>query len=258
MIVLSDHGHITAHTPVSVADRLTRAGFSTGTAPDTNIDLVVVPGQVGALYLTSRTVANVSRLVDALTCEPWVGSIFTKGRNEVEGIAAGSLATSLVGADHERAPDVYFTFRADDSIDPFGLAGGTFYDNRRRPGLGVHGGLHPKELAAVGIVAGSAFRGSGLTSAVPSSICDIAPTLLHLLRIGQAPSMTGRILRETFADEGRPLPDHFEPVSESFETGLGHYRQILRRTRLDRSLYLDGADVFDTGQSEKSIEKEFA
>jgi hypothetical protein len=165
--------------------------------------------------------------------------VFTAPKNEVEGIAPGSFGSHLVFADHERAPDVYFAFRADDGVDQFSLAGGTFYDNNRPPGLGLHGGLHPKELTAVGIVAGSAFRGPDLVSRMPSGICDFAPTILHLFGIARPATMTGRLLREALGERvAAGMPD--VPKLEMFEAGLGSYTQVLRRVRLGSTSYVDG------------------
>ncbi|WP_348626655.1 alkaline phosphatase family protein [Mesorhizobium loti] len=241
IIIASDHGHITAHSRVSVIEELKADGFNPGPAPDTDVDLVVVPGQVGALYLTDRSENNLGRVVEALTERPWCGPIFTAPRNAVEGIAPGSFASSLIFADHERAPDVYFSFRADDIVDEFGLVGRTWYDNARRPGLGVHGGLHPKELAAVGIVAGAAFRDRGQNSDIPSGICDFAPTVLHLLGVPIPVSMTGRVLREVLQNAADLPAIRLEP--EVFETGLNGYRQILRRICVEQTTYLEGGSA---------------
>jgi hypothetical protein len=243
IIVLSDHGHITAHTRVSVAGSLRVAGFTPAATPEAGVDVVVVPGQVGALYLTDRSPTQLTKLVEALIEQPWVGPIFTTGKNEVEGVAPGSLASEMVFVDHARAPDVYFAFRADDSVDEFGLIGGTFYDNDRRPGLGVHGGLHPKELASVGIVAGSAFRSGGHVSSVPTGICDIAPTILSLVGMPIPDNMTGRVLAEVLSEDhvgvfGGELPE--VGTTRIFEAGLNNYSQRLQRTSVGGTLYLDG------------------
>ncbi|QRM32800.1 alkaline phosphatase family protein [Microvirga sp. VF16] len=236
IMAISDHGHITGHTRVSVADSLREAGFRPGIAPASDVDVVVVPGQVGALYLADPTDNQVARLVAAITHEPWCGPVFTRTKNEAEGIAPGSLGHHLVFADHACAPDVSFCFRADDGIDPFGLIGGTFYDNDGRTGLGVHGGLHPNELAALGIVAGSAFPARGAVSSVPSGICDLAPTMLHLLGIAQPQSMSGRVLYEVL--ERQPKAPHI--CSETFEARLGSFRQVLRRVRVGDTTYIEG------------------
>ncbi|WP_457814298.1 alkaline phosphatase family protein (plasmid) [Sinorhizobium meliloti] len=253
LILASDHGHITAHTRVSVMDDLRAAGFAPGRAPEPDVDVVVVPGQVGALYLRDRSVDQVSRLVEAMMDQPWCGPIFTSPRNEVEGIAPGSFASRLVLCDHDRAPDVYFAFRADDGIDQFGLGGGAFYDNDRIAGLGVHGGLHAKELAAVGLVAGSHFRGDGSVSAIPSGICDLAPTILHGLGLAVPSTMTGRVLREVFAGATQNNSEpHVE--TEEFEAGLGSFRQTLQRNVIDGTVYLAGGTASNDATATRKLE----
>ncbi|MET4019733.1 hypothetical protein ABIB73_005284 [Bradyrhizobium sp. F1.4.3] len=206
LFALADHGHIAGHTRISVAGSLPAAGFSPGTAPGPGVDVVVVSGQVGALYLDEMDEATLVRLVASLTAEPWCGPIFTRA-DEVNGIASGSLSKRLVFADHIQAPDAAFSFRTDDSDDAFGLEGGTFYDNDRRTGLGLHGGLHPKELAAVGIA----------SSSLPSGICDIAPTILHLLGVSATPTMSGRVLHEALA----LAPNLITRARKSLRPGLG-------------------------------------
>ncbi|RUV11749.1 alkaline phosphatase family protein, partial [Mesorhizobium sp. M5C.F.Ca.IN.020.32.2.1] len=236
VIAVSDHGHITGHTRISVADNLRDAGFRPGTAPAPEVDVVVVPGQVGALYCAEPTDEQIARLAATITEHPWCGPVFTRARNEVDGIAPGSLGNHLVFADHERAPDVSFSFRADDGVDPFGLIGGTFYDNDRRTGLGVHGGLHPRELAAVGILAGSAFPAASSISNVPSGICDFVPTILHLLEIGRPKTMSGRVLHEVFRDPAKP---NVQIRREAIEAGLGGFRQVLNRAHIGASTYIE-------------------
>lgn len=236
IIAVSDHGHITGHTRVSVTDSLRDAGFRPGVAPMRDVDVVVVPGQVGALYLAEPTDEQIARLVATIVGQPWCGPVFTRARNEIDGIAPGSLGNHLVFTDHARAPDVSFSFRADDSVDPFGLIGGTFYGNDRRAGLGVHGGLHPKELAALGIVAGSAFPAHGSVSTVPSGICDFAPTILHLLKVGRPKTMSGRVLREVLENGKDAGP---EILREAFESGIGRFRQTLERVHVGTTIYIE-------------------
>ncbi|MGH0348099.1 alkaline phosphatase family protein [Sinorhizobium meliloti] len=240
IIAISDHGHITGHSRVSVINSLQEAGFRPGTAPAHNVDVVVVPGQVGALYLAEPSDQKIARLVATITSQPWCGPVFTRANNETAGIAPGSLGNHLVFADHPRAPDVSFSFRADDSVDPFGLTGGTFYDNDRPEGLGVHGGLHPKELAALGIVAGSAFSAPGSVCGIPSGICDLAPTILHLLRIAPPDAMSGRVLHEVLGHAPRAIPD---VRNEAFEARLGSFQQVLRRVQVGRATYVEGAVI---------------
>lgn len=240
LIAMSDHGHITGHTRVAVIDSLRDAGFRAGTAPGPGVDVIVIPGQVGALYLSEPGDEQIARLVAAITSQPWCGPVFTRAKNDVEGIAQGSLGHHLVLADHMRAPDVSFAFRADDRVDPFGLVGGTFYDSELSKNLGVHGGLHRKELAALGIVAGSAFPASGTISTLPSGICDFAPTILHILGITGPGTMSGRVLHEVLAGGSETKPSI---RNEVFEAKLGSFRQVLRRTVIGNTTYIDAGSA---------------
>lgn len=234
----SDHGHITAHTRVSVRDALDGAGFRTGTAPGPDIDAVIVPGQVGAIYLTDRSDATIAKAAASLMDTDWCGPIVTRGRNTVDGVAPGTFAHGLVMAQHERAPDISFCFRSDDRIDAYGLAGGTFYDSALSEGLGVHGGLHPKELGSLAIAAGSAIKANAV-SHLPSGVTDIAPTMLHLIGLSCAPTMTGRVLDEALDGAGHRTTAQ-QPKTEMFETGTPAFRQSLTRVRYGGSTYLTG------------------
>lgn len=241
IMAISDHGHVTGHTRVSVIDSLNDAGFKAAAGPAPGVDVIVVPGQVGALYLSDPDERSISRLVATIINQPWCGPVFTRAKNEIEGMAPGSLANHLVFIDHSRLPDVSFAFRPDDRLDPFGLVGGTFYENSRRPGLGVHGGLHPKELAALGILAGSHFPASGSVSTVPTGICDLVPTILYLLDISRPGSMTGRVLHEVL----QPTANTADPKirHEAFDAKLGSFRQILRRVQVDTAFYIESGVV---------------
>jgi arylsulfatase A-like enzyme len=105
-----------------------------------------------------------------------------------------------------------------------------------RSGGGIHGGLHPKELHSVCLVSGSLFD-SASSVETHSGIVDVAPTILHGLGIPAPQTMEGRVLREAFANGAIEPPDS---VPETFEAGAGPYRQVLHRTKLGDSCYLDG------------------
>lgn len=236
IFVTSDHGHITGHARVSVLDTLREAGFTASYQPDGTSAVLVVPGQVGALYLADPTDQQIAKVTAAIASQSWCGPIFTRSKSDIEGVAPGSLPQHLVLADHHRSPDISFAFRADDGIDPFGLVGRTYYDNHRRAGLGLHGGLHPKEMATVGIVAGSAFPAKGHVSPVPSGVCDFAPTIMHLLGLEAPSSMPGRILSEAIEQDSR-IQLHVR--SEVFTAGIGTFRQELRRVYVNASIYVE-------------------
>ncbi|OCK60065.1 nucleotide pyrophosphatase/phosphodiesterase family protein [Bradyrhizobium sp. LMTR 3] len=236
LVALSDHGHVTVHAHADVQGTLKAAGFRCGPAPGQDVDAVLVPGHVGAIYLADPSVSNIRRAVAAMTEAPWCGPIFTAGHNELDGVAPGSFARQLVMMDHVRSGDILFSYRADDQLDPFGLVGRS-WSNDAPIGLGVHGGLHPREMASFGILAGPAFRSDSI-SEIASGLCDIAPTILHLLGIAAPNGMEGRVLTETFAAAAGVAPASI--VETVHEASTSAYRQTLRRVQVGMATYIEG------------------
>lgn len=157
LMTASDHGHVTVHSRANVAEVLAAVGLRCGSTAGPDIDAVLVPGQAGAVYLREPSDETVRRAVAAMTEAPWCGPIFTAARTETEGIAPGSFARHLAFAEHAHAADIMFSYRSDDRADPFGLTGGTWSPDWPL-GFGVHGGLHGKEMAPVGMLAGRPSR----------------------------------------------------------------------------------------------------
>lgn len=235
LIVASDHGHVTAHAQADLLDTLKATGMRCGQVPGPGIDAVVISGQVGAIYLMEPSDRAISRLVAAMMERPWCGPVFTAAKSGDDGIAPGSLARHLVFADHPRSADILFSFRGDDGLDPFGFPGRCWSPNSP-VGLGVHGGLHAKEMSSLGILAGPLFR-CGVESHVPSGICDFAPTVLSLLGISRPSTMTGRVLAEALIF-GAEDPPAIEMVHKA---RAGGYRQDLRRVQVGATIYVDSA-----------------
>ncbi len=162
--------------------------------------------------------------------------VFSAGRNEVEGVVPGSFAKQLVMVDHPRSPDIYYILRTADEPNEYGYVGTCFFDGRAPVGGGVHGGLHPNEMHSLCVTSGSLFD-EAKAAETHAGIVDIAPTILHGLGIAAPQTMDGRVLHEAFAKASSEPPDS---VPEKFETGVGPYQQVLHRTRVGESCYLDG------------------
>jgi hypothetical protein len=139
-------------------------------------------------------------------------------------------------ADHPRSPDIYYILRTSDEPNEHGYIGTCHFDSGLPVGAGIHGGMHRKELHSVCLTSGSLF-GEARRIEGHSGIVDIAPTILHGLAIAAPRTMDGRVLHEAFANGSSDLPD---AVPEKYETGAGHFHQVLQRTRTGDSCYLDG------------------
>ncbi|WP_407185246.1 alkaline phosphatase family protein [Bradyrhizobium centrosematis] len=237
LMVASDHGQVTVHAQADLFDTLKATGVRCGQVPGPGIEAVVLSGQVGAIYLSEPSDRAICRTVAAMMERPWCGPVLTAARCGEDGIAPGSLARHLVFADHPRSADILFSYRADDGLDPFGFPGHCWSPNWP-VGLGVHGGLHPKEMSSLAILAGPLIR-SGVESHVPSNICDFAPTVLSLLGISRPSTMSGRVLAEALIF-GAKDPQTIETVHTA---RAGGYRQELRRVQVGSTIYVDSASV---------------
>ncbi|MDX2315355.1 MAG: alkaline phosphatase family protein [Gammaproteobacteria bacterium] len=236
IIAISDHAHITQKTQVNMQDLLRDAGFNVDDNLADGADLALVPGYSGRIWLRDNDAGRTQVVAQALMEMDCCGMVFTAGRDDIEGIVPGSFSRSLVMADHPRSPDIYYILRTDDENDSNGFMGTCYFDTGLPVGGGIHGGLHHKELNPLCAATGSLF-GEGVAVETHSGIVDIAPTILHGLGISPPATMEGRVLHEAFADN-RGTPE--ASVAETFETGTGHYEQVLRRSRVGDACYLDG------------------
>jgi len=236
IVVISDHGHITQKTRVATGDLLRDAGFKVDDHLQDGADLGLIAAYGGRIWVRDKDPDLIRAIGRALTEMDACGMVFSAGRNAVEGIVPGSFSKQLVMADHRRSPDIYYILRTDDEPDAHGLIGTCYFDGRLPVGAGIHGGLHRNELNSVCVASGSLFDEATNVQA-HSGIVDIAPTILHGLGIAAPRTMDGRVLHEAFADGASDTP---EPMPETYETGVGHYQQVLHRTRIGESRYLDG------------------
>ena len=84
------------------------------------------------------------------------------------------------------------------------------------------------------MASGSHFK-ARVRSPIPSGIVDIAPTILNALGIPRPETMTGRVLEEAIALSTASV----NPTVDSFDVGVGRYRQHLRRSNVNGSVYLE-------------------
>lgn len=239
IITISDHGQITARKRLDIVAALCSAGFRAGSALSPDVDFVCVASGSGNIFVRDGNMPLLRTMVDWLREQPWIGTLFTTGRNEVEGIIPGTFAHDLVGNAHNRTPYLLYTLKTDDAPNAFGAPGSCYYwmDGIPEGRGGVHGGLHPLELHNFMAAGGSIYRPSAACSN-PSGIVDIAPTILHALGLDQPASMHGRVLFEALQSAEADTP---ATASETFITGHGSYSQSLSRACTVGVAYLNGA-----------------
>ena len=231
LLVVSDHGHVRQRHKVNVLQELAAAtGLAIAEQPDADGDALLDASYLCALSV--RDPARTRRFAEALQAQPWLGTLLARRELDVP----GALPHDLALVDHPRAPDLFFTLRNAEEADDGGRLGICWYDGDLEEGAGNHGGLNPRELASLGIAAGTSFL-EGVTSTVPSGVVDWAPTILAGLGLPRPATMQGRVLREALRRGGAPGAVE----EESFSAAANGYSQELKRWRVDGTTYLQGA-----------------
>jgi hypothetical protein len=226
---LSDHGHVSlSGEPLRLEERLDHAGFVVGAAGEAEVSVYGDLG--GGIYVRDRDPAIVSRLLVWLQQQSWCGALSVRNPQELP----GTLGHGILGIEHPRAADIVFDFLSDSGTGEFGISGRCRHDSDLPLGGGLHGGLHRLELANLLVLSGPGIK-SKYVSSYPAGICDVRPTVLHLLGIVDSGAQ-GRVLVEALT--GHPPPSEV-PVAERVSVSAGGYRQHLIAHRLGAQRYLD-------------------
>jgi predicted AlkP superfamily pyrophosphatase or phosphodiesterase len=237
LLALSDHGHVTVRDKVAVNEVVSADVTPAGRGYYAE-QVAVVPGLTGEIHVHNHDPKLVSRIAQWMMSQPWCGSVFTRGRNEVEGIVPGTFARSLVGNDHARSGDIVYIMRTDDTKNEHGLRGSCYDDSSLPVGGSTHGGLSPYELQNVFAAVGPDFQ-SGQTDTLPSGTIDVMPTLLHLMGYPIPPSVDGRVLREALAQSEDAGEWMAEPATYGVAAQESGYYQYLETTRVDQTVYVE-------------------
>jgi arylsulfatase A-like enzyme len=132
-------------------------------------------------------------------------------------------------------------FRWNDSKNQFGAPGMIDADWQRKAGEGTHATLSRFDMHNTLIAAGPDFR-RGQTDDLPTGNVDVAPTILHILGIKASQEMDGRVLTEAMISGDQvPAAGRMETktVEAKKDFPKGSWRQSLRISRMDTTIYLD-------------------
>jgi arylsulfatase A-like enzyme len=185
-LVGSDHGHESIAEIVAVERELHEAGLKTAL---TSNDIVVAPQGTSVLvYFSPAAEPRVEAVAAYLRRRPWAGAVYVGDELAHIGMRAEDGLHIAVSMAKRAEPNEH------------GVAGlstiGVRYDvDPGKLGFGQHGGIGDYEQQPFLFVDGAGHAG-GTTSTEPSSIVDIAPTVLAYLGI-ETPAGTF---------DGRPLP----------------------------------------------------
>lgn len=221
LIVMSDHGQISTTSAFDLVGALKDKGFDAGYRAEPDTEVLVTPGATAGLTLNFQDPVRLQALGAALRDMPQTGMLFCRAGEDGEPIIDGAFDRALVGADHPRAPDIYWVGHSSMEADQRGLTGaGVYTTGVNVPvGGGMHGGLHTNEMNTL-----LAFGGAGISSGCVddhANLTDIGPTVLALLGVDQPSTMTGLALDGVL---GQQAP---EARQIRLETGAGGFKQNL-------------------------------
>ena len=234
LLVTSDHGFST-HTGELRLDAVLQPFART--MSDGSRDVVNAGGSV---HLGGAAdAARLNAIVAALQRRPEIGAIFTRPgpKGGSEGIAPGTLSFDVARWNHRRSGDILVSANWTHDANKAGYKGTT-----AQGGVAGHGTSSPYDIHNTLIAAGPDFR-ERTVSAVPTGNVDLAPTLLHLLGLPPAATMTGRVIREALRDGPLPSAVKIDRMVETVRTPDGSYEASAHISVVDRYRYLDYTEV---------------
>ena len=234
ILVTSDHGFST-HTGELRLDALLQP-FARPMS-DGSRDIV---NAGGAVYL--RGAPDESRLngiVAALQQRPEIGAIFTRPgpKGGSEGIVPGTLSFDVARWNHKRSGDILVSANWTDAVNKAGYKGTT-----AQSGVAGHGTSSMYDIHNTLIASGPDFR-ERTVSAIPTGNVDLAPTLLHLLGVPPAMTMTGRVIREALRSGPLPSSVKVDRVVETVRTPDKRYEVSAHISVVGQHRYLDYTEV---------------
>jgi arylsulfatase A-like enzyme len=234
VFVVSDHGFSTIEHSVDLRKILKTAGFDVVTEfanePKSGQIMMIGNGGSVSFYVIGHDADTVGRLVEFLQQTDFAGVIFAKQSIE------GTFTLDQAKIDSADAPDVVMSFRWNENKNQFDAPGMIDADWQRAAGKGTHATLSRFDMHNMLIASGPDFQ-KGLTSDVASGNIDLAPTILKIFEIKNAPRMDGRNLLD-------PIPASYE--MHMFESKRvfpnGTWKQNLKVSHVGPTIYLDEGD----------------
>jgi len=226
VVAMSDHGQIATSALIDLAGDLRADGFRVGETPGDDIDILMTGGNVGELRPMTLDNGLITDLGHWLMAKDYIGMVFAD-----PDIVSGAISPQTVHQTHDRSADLWFVMRSDSSNGPGGLPGIGVYTGGVALGGGMHGGLNPYEMNSLLGFSTPDGRKSEVDN-TPTSLIDIAPTILNLL--GLEIDNGGRILPLYEAEQ--------EQAVEEILTGKhkGFCQQLKRSSIAGRCYLIEG------------------
>jgi arylsulfatase A-like enzyme len=236
VFVVSDHGFSTIERSIDFPAELRKAGFDATTAfketPKRGQVIVVGNGGTILFYVIEHDRDVAARLVEWLQRSDFAGVIFTREKFE------GTFPLETVRANTADAPDVMAALRWNKNPNRFGTPGQIITDSARGPGEGSHATLSELDVHNTLIAAGPDFL-QRVTTALPSSNVDLAPTVLRILGIDPPQKFDGRVLVEAMDERAAKIEALSKTIQATRKFPSGEWQQHLRVSLVGETVYID-------------------
>lgn len=230
VVAMSDHGQISMTGEFDLIGALKERGFRASDRMEEGAEVLATHGSVSGLSLVNSDAKRLQDLAATLMHMPQTGMVFSRDGENGNAAIAGTLAYSLIGIDHPRAPDLFWLARSSAAPDASGAPGtGLFTGGVGVPVCGgMHGGLNPHELNTM-----LAFGGAGVESVGQiddaADLTAIAPTVLAMMGVSAPDTMTGKPIA---AVTGQARP---ESIRKRVEAEFNGFRQSLDSMEVESS-----------------------
>ncbi|MGC0320860.1 hypothetical protein ABIG06_001489 [Bradyrhizobium sp. USDA 326] len=238
LIAASDHGHAIIGEKVSVSSYLAKAGFAVGAEFSDKSNVVLTAQRAVNIWVRDKDLGLLSELHHCLSETPWFGVAFSRTMPDGLPLLETTLPHSAVFAEHARSPDLSFVLGDCAQTNRDSSPDTVFYDGTYPVGVGMHGGLTRFELSSLCILAGDHFGHGVLTT--PTSIVDLAPTILNGLGLPLPQTVQGRVMEE--ASHAQPT-ERYSADDASLSVTSSRRQAVLHRVRYRERLYLKGAEI---------------
>ena len=234
ILVTSDHGFSTHTGELQLAALM--APLAQPLA-DGSPDLVVTEGAIN--FRRPVDAARLAAVVRQLQARPEVGAIFTApdSPGSLRGVVPGTLSFNAVRWQHPRSAALLVSGNWTRDRNTAGVAGTT-----TQTGVAGHGTSSPYDIHNTLLAAGPDVR-AAVTSSVPTSNVDLAPTMLTMLGVAVPPSMTGRAVTELLRSGPVPSSLTVTRTIVSAATADGRYQVDAHLSTVAGHRYLDHTEV---------------
>jgi len=171
--------------------KYTTRGFKVPATLPAGSVVIAANGGSDYLYLTSKDVSLVKKIVTFLQQREEFGAIFV---DDKYGHIPGTMAMSMVHLENTagRNPDIIFSYNFNENAVIRGMKGIEYESMQIYRGM--HGSFSPIDVNNTLITFGPDFR-TGIASVTPSGNIDVAPTVAYLMGLDM-PGTDGRVLYE--------------------------------------------------------------